>query len=94
MGTRGAVLRWMGRHDEAIALLERAFPHVKPRDRAQIACSLAISWAAIGWPSEALYWLGLARVNHASCPLLAEATAAVDASTSPGAFPGRGPEAS
>jgi hypothetical protein len=78
MGTRGAVLGWMGQHDEAIELLEGAFAHAKPKDRAQLACCLAISWAAIGWPTEARYWLGLARANHANCPLLGEATVAVD----------------
>lgn len=79
MGTRGAVLRWMGQHREAIELCERAFPYARPKDRALIACSLAASWAALGWRAEARHWLALARAHHAGCPLLAEATAALAA---------------
>jgi hypothetical protein len=76
MGTRGAVLGWLGRHDEAVALLEKTFARSSsPAGRAQIACCLAISYTALGFLQDAERWLERARDNHARCPLLERAGA-------------------
>lgn len=78
LGTRGAVLGWLGRHDEAIDLLEQAFlRNPAPVNRALNAACLAISCAALGRTDEAKRWLRRAEALDTACPLLAEATAAV-----------------
>jgi hypothetical protein len=85
MGTRGAILGWLGRHDEAIVMLEKAFVRTPTAShRASLACCLAISFAALAISREALFyrtdaerWLERARALHARCPLLERAAAAV-----------------
>lgn len=76
MGTRGAVLGWLGRHSEAIAVLEKAFAcNSSPTGRALNACCLALSYSGAGLQQEAERWLQRARDNHARCPLLERAAA-------------------
>jgi tetratricopeptide (TPR) repeat protein len=83
IGTRGAVLSWLGRLGEAIPLLERAYVGNSDRsNRALNAAGLAIVLATLGRPREAGQWLDRARSNHATCPLLIEAQAAISAATS------------
>jgi Zn-dependent protease/Tfp pilus assembly protein PilF len=78
MGTRGAVLGWLGQHYDAIALLERSFVrHTSSTSRALSACSLAISHAAHGDVDIAERWIARARKNHEACPLLKRAAAAI-----------------
>jgi len=80
MGTRGAVLGWLGRHDEAVPLLERAYLlNTLGMSRASNAACLAVSLAGLGLVDEAAAWLEKARTNHAACVLLGRAQAAVEA---------------
>ena len=82
MGTRGAVLSWLGRHREAVPLLEGAYLRNSiPANRAFNAAALAVSLAALGRMKEATVWLERVKANHPKSPLLAEATAAVAAAT-------------
>ncbi len=85
-GTRGAVLGWLGRHEESVDLLKRAFANNPLRqNRALNACCLAISYAAIGPRSTALAWLDRARALDPSCGLRPRATAALNAEPAPAA---------
>jgi hypothetical protein len=80
LGTRGAVLFWLGRPQQAIGFLESAY-HLNSSlaHRAVNACCLAMSMAALKrWP-EAEAWLSRAVANDASCLLLHEARAALAA---------------
>lgn len=79
LGTRGAVLGWLGRHDEAIEMLQQAY-HRNGSDvnRALNACELTISLAAIGRIDEATRWFERARAGHPSSPLLRRAEAALE----------------
>jgi len=80
LGTRGAVLGWLGRHSEAIPLLERAYLlNSTARNRALNAASLTVVLAGSGQASQAAVWLERARTNDAGCPLLPEAEAALAA---------------
>lgn len=82
LGTRGAVLGWLGRHDEAIEMLKNAYArNSSPGNRALNACSLACSLAAKGQTAEAERWLSQARVHHPKCPLLMRAEAAIAVAT-------------
>ncbi len=83
MGTRGAVLSWLGRDKEALPLLKRAYSaNSELSMRALNAAGLAIVLANLGRTREAGQWLDRARTNHAICPLLVEARAAISAATS------------
>jgi tetratricopeptide (TPR) repeat protein len=78
MGTRGAVLGWLGKHDDALALLDKAFVRAtSPSSRALTACGLAISWAAYREVDLADRWVARARKAHPACPLLGRAQAAI-----------------
>jgi tetratricopeptide (TPR) repeat protein len=78
LGTRGAILGWLGRHDEAIAMLEQAYlRNTSDVNRALNACSLACSLAATGRADEARRWLERARASHPLSPLLGRAEAAI-----------------
>jgi hypothetical protein len=78
LGTRGAVLGWLGRRQEAIPLLERAYLlNSRSKDRALNAAGLAVVLAAHGQAGQAAAWVARARSNDASCPLLPEAEAAL-----------------
>jgi Peptidase family M50/Tetratricopeptide repeat len=78
MGTRGAVLGWLGRHEEAIELQEQSFlRESEPSGRAEAACGLAISCAALARIQDAERWLARARANHTRCQLLERAAAAI-----------------
>lgn len=78
LSTRGAVLLWLGRTDEAVTLLEHAFAATSaPPHRATIACNLAVGWVRLGDAAAAARWLARAEENDARCPLLAEARAAL-----------------
>jgi hypothetical protein len=82
LGTRGAVLGWLGRHDEALPLLARAYLLNGIRSsRARYAACAAISHAALGQVAEATMWLTRARKNHPRCALLARAEAALAAAS-------------
>ena len=79
LGTRGAVLGWLGRHDEAIEMLQQAYlRNSSDVNRALNACSLACSLAATGRTDEARRWLERARTSHPSSPLLQRAEAAIE----------------
>jgi len=53
LGTRGAVLGWLGRHDEAIEVLQQAYVrNSSDAHRDLNACSLACSFAATGRTDE------------------------------------------
>lgn len=78
ISTRGAVLLWMGKLDEAIGLLERAYVRASvPKSRASDACCLAIAYARRGERDVAAGWLARARANHPGSQLLPEAEAAL-----------------
>jgi Flp pilus assembly protein TadD len=79
LGTRGAVLGWLGRHDEAIEMLQQAYVrNSSDAHRALNACSLACSLAATGRTDEAKRWFERARASHPSSPLLRRAEAAIE----------------
>ena len=79
-GTRGAVLFWLGRFEEAEGLLERAYTgNSMKSQRAANACCLAMSLAARGRLPEAERWLERAQANHPACWMLPEARSAVEA---------------
>jgi tetratricopeptide (TPR) repeat protein len=79
LGTRGAVLGWLGRHDEAVEMLQRAYVrNSSDTHRALNACTLACSLAATGRTDEATRWLERARASHPSGPLLGRAEAAIE----------------
>ena len=80
-GTRGSVLFWAGKHEEARSLLlssaemQRDVPH----NRAFNACVLAMVCGALGDTAEAVRWLGEAESSDPHCPLLSEARGAIGA---------------
>jgi hypothetical protein len=79
LGTRGAILGWLGRHDEAIEMLQRAYlRNSSDANRALNACALACSLAATGRTDEATRWFERARASHPSGPLLQRAEAAIE----------------
>ena len=72
--TRGSVLVWLGRPDEGIPLLERAFAEYDDvRARAANACSLAIGFAALGDSRGAGRWLDIAARLDPRCPIFERA---------------------
>jgi Zn-dependent protease len=78
IGTRGAVLGWLGEHNAALDPLYRSFAHhSSPQGRATTACSLAISWAALRDVDHAEHWLARARKIDAGCLLLDRAATAI-----------------
>jgi Zn-dependent protease/Flp pilus assembly protein TadD len=80
LGTRGAVLVWLGRVAEAVPLLERAYAmNSEPLNRALNACCLVLAATSRGRLDAARRWLARARENHAASELLPEAEAAVEA---------------
>ncbi len=80
MGTRGAVLVWLGRAAEAAPLLERAYAmNSEPLNRALNACCLVLAAASQGRLEAAQRWLARARENDSGSELLPEAEAAVEA---------------
>jgi hypothetical protein len=84
MGTRGAVLVWLGRSREALPLLERAYLlSSRPESRALNACCLAWGLGSLGRHDEGRRWLERARANHASSPLLGDAEAALQSDAVP-----------
>jgi Flp pilus assembly protein TadD len=71
LDTRGAVLLWLGRRDEARGLLSRAFALASSkRTRASAACSLAIAEARDRRLGNAEQWLARARKNDPASELL------------------------
>jgi tetratricopeptide (TPR) repeat protein len=84
LGTRGAVLGWLGRHDEALGLIERAYlMNSERRMRALNAACAAISHAALGRGASAAMWLERAHRLHPRCPLVIRARLALAALTTP-----------
>jgi Zn-dependent protease/Flp pilus assembly protein TadD len=80
LGTRGAVLIWLGRAAEAVPLLERAYVmNSEPLSRALNACCLVLAATSQGRLDAARHWLARARENHSANELLPEAEAAVEA---------------
>lgn len=80
LGTRGAVLGWMGQHREAIALLEVAYArNSEPQSRALNACCLVLSYVALNDFVAAETWLTRASKADSTSLLLPEATAALQA---------------
>jgi tetratricopeptide (TPR) repeat protein len=83
LGTRGAVLLWLGRHEDAIGFLERAYVRASlDSHRALNACCLTLALAAQGRKADAREWLDRATRLHAACPLLDEARASIDGESS------------
>jgi tetratricopeptide (TPR) repeat protein len=88
LGTRGAVLGWLGRHDEAIAMLQQAYlRNNSDVNRALNACSLACSFAATGRVGEARRWVERARASHPGSALLGRAEAAIERAFGSGNLP-------
>jgi tetratricopeptide (TPR) repeat protein len=80
--TRGAVLLWMGKYDEAAKLLDPAYRTAQSdNSRALIACNMAMALAHLGELADAGHWLDRARKRDAKCVLLAEAEALIVANT-------------
>ncbi|MDC0713144.1 M50 family metallopeptidase [Stigmatella sp. ncwal1] len=80
LGTRGAVLVWLGRAAEAVPLLERAYAmNSDPLGRALNACCLVLAATSRGRLDAAQLWLARARENHLASELLPEAETAVEA---------------
>jgi Flp pilus assembly protein TadD/Zn-dependent protease len=80
LGTRGAVLVWLGRVDEAVPLLEQAYVmSSEPSSRALHACCLVLAATSRGQMDDARRWLARARENPSASELLPEAEAAVEA---------------
>ena len=80
LGTRGAVLTWLGRLDEACELLEKAhLNNSSHHSRALNACCLAMAWAKRNNLIQAKTWLETAARDDAGCMLLPRARAAVSA---------------
>jgi tetratricopeptide (TPR) repeat protein len=75
-GTRGSVLVWLGRADEGIPLLERAFEEYDDvRARAGYACTLAMGFTALGDARAAERWLDIAARLDPDCPIFTRAEA-------------------
>ena len=80
LGTRGAVLVWLGRAAEGVPLLERAYAmNSEPLSRALNACCLVLAAASRGRLDAAQQWLARARENHSESELLPEAEAVIEA---------------
>jgi Flp pilus assembly protein TadD/Zn-dependent protease len=80
LGTRGAVLVWLGRVAEAVPLLEQAYAmSSEPLSRALTACCLVLAATSQGRLDAARRWLARARENHSASELWPEAEAAVEA---------------
>lgn len=76
--TRGAVLVWAERAQEALPLLRAALAAAEaPGDRASVACVLSMACAALAQRDAAKHALEQARALDPACPLLERATAAV-----------------
>ncbi|HET6283564.1 MAG TPA: site-2 protease family protein [Polyangia bacterium] len=77
-GTRGAVLLWQGRVNEALPLLHRAYDGAPSKNsRASDGCLLAKAYAAIGNKPKAQKYLQAARAANPNSDLLPGADAAV-----------------
>jgi tetratricopeptide (TPR) repeat protein len=77
ISTRGAILFWLGRPEEALPLLERAYLlEGLPANRASVACVLSMTNATLRRTADAGRWLDRARTNDPACPFLSEAEAA------------------
>ncbi|MGI9592868.1 MAG: hypothetical protein ACR2P8_15980, partial [Myxococcota bacterium] len=69
--TRGAVLVWSGRAEEALPLLQRAFEGVEQAaPRASVACVRALGLRQLGRTDQAKQALELAQTLDPACPLL------------------------
>lgn len=80
LGTRGAVLTWLGRAEEARPLLEQAHVlNTTAVNRALNACCLALACVHLGERQRARAWVEEAKRSDASCILLPRALAAVSA---------------
>lgn len=79
IGMRGVILMWLGRHDEAVPLLDQVARSASPFGQAQIACCLAMAWAGRNDRQRASEWLSRARTLDPKTALLARAEAAVAA---------------
>lgn len=78
LGTRGAVLLWMGRVQEACGLLERAHTtNTGKWARAINACCLTLAYAKRGDFTRAKTWLEEAQTEDAGCTLLPRARASL-----------------
>lgn len=74
--TRGAVLAWSGRGEQALPLLRQAFGGAEsPADRATVACVQALALRQLGQADEAKRALELARTLDPACPLLTRGAA-------------------
>jgi tetratricopeptide (TPR) repeat protein len=80
LGTRGAVLGWMGQHREAIKLLKVAYARNSgPQSRALNACCLVLSYVALNDVNAAVTWLARAEKADSTSLLLPEAKAVLQA---------------
>jgi len=74
--TRGAVLVWAGRGEEALPLLGRAFEGTEsPSERAAVACVESLAFRQLGREDDAKRSLELARGLDPACALLERAGA-------------------
>jgi hypothetical protein len=79
LDTRGHVLLWNGKHDEAAELLARAYKLGTTRSaRASSAAGMAMASVARSRIDDAVMWLDRARAEDMHPQLIARATAAVD----------------
>jgi hypothetical protein len=75
LGTRGSILYWQGKYDDAITKLAEAFARgSSTRNRAINACLLSLCYAQLGRREAATRWLARARSIDPRCALLDEAT--------------------
>jgi Flp pilus assembly protein TadD len=70
-GTRGSVLCRLGRFDDGVPMLKQAMKeHVEPKNKALIACELALAEKSLGnLESSEAYWKA-ARALDPRCPML------------------------
>jgi tetratricopeptide (TPR) repeat protein len=78
VGTRGAVLAAMGKHEEGLALLRKSMHDAdSPRSKSENACHIVSALVRIGQKPEAEKYLQLARQLDSKCPLLMRAANAI-----------------
>ncbi len=78
IGTRGAVLFWLGHHASGLSFSEQAYAVNTSREsRASNACVAALSCCAMGKLDLARHWFERARTMDGKCKLLPEVEAAV-----------------
>lgn len=76
LATRGAILNWRGKSEEACVLLERAYlTNLSNWSRALNACCLVLAYAKRGDQARAREWLEKAESADPKCTLLPRARA-------------------